>query len=87
MFNNVEGKIKGFAKFLGYFGVVVAIISLFLILSGILDDAKASLSYIGLAVLILVVPVELFGAYMLYGFGELIASNRETAANTAKKEN
>lgn len=78
MFNNIGEKIKGLAIFETVFGIICSIIG------GIILIANA-LWYIGLIVIFAGCLSAWVGAFVIYGFGELICKATEIAENTKKQ--
>jgi hypothetical protein len=73
MFDNIGGKIKGFAKFNIVLGGIVAIVGTISAVT-IPYGAGGWLFVVGIACLI----SSIFGSWFIYGFGELIESTQET---------
>lgn len=76
MFNNAGAKLKSFAKVLFGLGCVeaVAVLVMFLGFSG---DVTLGL-LIGIVAGAALIMLNLIGAWLIYGFGELIESTQET---------
>ncbi len=82
MYQNIGGKIKGFAR--AVFIVSASIMSLggLVMISGGIAAESAALSFTGLAVMILGVLVSWLSTWLLYGFGELIEKTSMNEENT-----
>ena len=93
MFNNIGLKIKGFAKFLFWIGVIFTILgAIVIIISGVRNSSYNSSSETLVYILggILVIPfgivISWLETFLLYGFGELIDSNQKILKQLERRD-
>ncbi|MBQ2914119.1 MAG: zinc-ribbon domain-containing protein [Clostridia bacterium] len=80
MFDNIGGKIKGFASFLTWVGIIVSVIV------GIIYISNDN---VGIGILIIAIGSlsSWLSSWLLYGFGELIENSSIIAENTSFNKN
>ena len=76
MFNNIGGKIKGFAKLICALGIIASIIG------GVAIIGSGWLAIFGILTAIVGSLSAWIGTWVLYGFGELIDQTTIIARNT-----
>ena len=77
MFDNVGGKIKGFAKFICWAGIIASVICAAVFILGALSggtdkESSTLLAVYGVLTLVFGILVSWISSFKLYGYGELI---------------
>lgn len=70
MFDNIGGKIKGFAKIVAWLGIILSVII------GLLSMATG-----GILIMIIGGVSSWVGSFVLYGFGQLVENSDKLVAN------
>ena len=81
MFNNIGGKIKGFAKFICWLGIIASVIIAILNITTSVAVGNIAIGVlVGVLIAVGGVLVSWIGSFLLYGFGQLI-ENSDIIAN------
>ncbi len=90
MFNNIGSKIKSFAKFIFWIGVIFSVaIAIIFVYFGLKESSYSTSQGIGYIIGgILIIPfgivISWLETFLLYGFGELIDSNKKILEHLEK---
>jgi len=89
MWDNIGGKIKGFAKFIAWLGIIASIIGgiVLFVIGG--NMRYGSGAYVGLGFLVIIGGslISWISSWFWYGFGELIEKTSEIEYNTRANKN
>jgi len=86
VYENIGGKIKGFAKFIAWFGIIGSVIGGIAMISQGSNYYRSSnpMMLPGILTIIAGSLASWISSWFTYGFGELIEKTSEIAANTAR---